>query len=1243
MMERKKELTALMTCNGIATVWFTLSLANHYWEDLQQLFGNIPLKLDNESDADFEKKWKRIALSNYANNPAIVNEAFVRRVKLFVEAFFGPDGLDSVWHWYRFEWQKRGNIHVHGLARLKSDPGVAQLGEEVAKGRKSQVMLLKMIEILNETGTEIPSILSDIQFQEVPKDDFHLPLFIERMNEKFRESPLNDRQIQTLIDDMEKGNLAELKICIYRDYLLTTLNPNPPNDATKNVRDELDNNDRPLKHPCSVCHQKSDGTYGLGGNDVNVTYSGILEWCERHRHSLGYCLLSGVCRFEFPRILCDKTRVIVKDSAYKAGDNKGELRRTKVEIVFASNDGWLNSHSKIGILGWGANIDMSILIDARAVVEYVAKYCTKTETVSKALSDILRSALRHGSEMGNLETKRVLRRAFNNLCGKRDKCTQETHHLISSNPYATCSHKFININLLGKLRAVNVDDENPEALAIKDNIVDAYGKRMDGDKWENKLLYLTIQEKLSSLCLSTFVQHYLCSKGSMIKNRIGDSDLTIPIFSPNLKSTKNKPTYYKYCFIALVKYKPWINYKEQVFSDDIAHKDSCIDLDKVTDDMKEMIMDTWHAYLVDPNRNDNLDDSLMREIDRLQQAHEREEMIDDDIIRSQDGRFDIDGEQPDFNSIYHGLMQSRIEEDVLDMVWDTAYDHHGNIDEIIEHQMNPDVIDSLWKIINDNVQPSVRRVVKLEDLKEQQQEAVLVFLDICGVSKDCNGAFIPSKIRDDNTCPNGMIVCGTAGTGKSFAIDAMIYELLKRLAEKGITGKTVLVMAPTGKAALQAGGYTLNSRDGLSVSVREEFLGQSLKGNALLRLQKRCEDIVAVIIDEYSMVAGAVISQVDDRLQQGFKNNNPFGGIPIVLTGDPGQLPPVIGLSMWVDRTSKGARISGLALKGYYLYRSIKNVMKLTVVLRQGGFFMEALLRLRDGKSTVEDHEFIMQNCAEQNMTPERINAFKGDDTMYLFTTNADNNTHNMNQIQKINEKICLIQAEHDCKSSKSRSTEGARKLANKLYVSKRSRVMLLWNVNISLGLVNGSTGHVVGFIYREGHKAPDLPYSIIIHFDDYKGPPFFTIYGCKQYENISVDPLIKEWVLISPPDKREKWVPILVSEYKWGKSFNDENPNHSRKQFPICLAWALTVWKSQGMTIKGLVKFLLGDKEKEHGLTYVGFSRVLKHEQLDIGPGCSLERLTTKISNGYRLKRRLIEDIRLDVLYDTCRIFFSN
>jgi hypothetical protein len=71
-----------------------------------------------------------------------------------------------------------------------------------------------------------------------------------------------------------------------------------------------------------------------------------------------------------------------------------------------------------------------------------------------------------------------------------------------------------------------------------------------------------------------------------------------------------------------------------------------------------------------------------------------------------------------------------------------------------------------------------------------------------------------------------------------------------------------------------------------------------------------------------------------------------------------------------------------------------------------------------------------------------------------------------------------------------------------------------------------------------------------------------------------------------------------------------------------------------------GLVKFLLRENEKEHGLTYVGISRVLACEQIDIGPGCSLERLTTKISSGSRLKVRLIEDKRLNVSYDNCKDF---
>ena len=62
-----------------------------------------------------------------------------------------------------------------------------------------------------------------------------------------------------------------------------------------------------------------------------------------------------------------------------------------------------------------------------------------------------------------------------------------------------------------------------------------------------------------------------------------------------------------------------------------------------------------------------------------------------------------------------------------------------------------------------------------------------------------------------------------------------------------------------------------------------------------------------------------------------------------------------------------------------------------------------------------------------------------------------------------------------------------------------------------------------------------DLPYSIILQFHDYQGPPFFSGIRFKQYNNNSADPLVVDWVLTSPPDMMDKRVPIIASEFKWG------------------------------------------------------------------------------------------------------------
>jgi hypothetical protein len=199
----------------------------------------------------------------------------------------------------------------------------------------------------------------------------------------------------------------------------------------------------------------------------------------------------------------------------------------------------------------------------------------------------------------------------------------------------------------------------------------------------------------------------------------------------------------------------------------------------------------------------------------------------------------------------------------------------------------------------------------------------------------------------------------------------------------------------------------------------------------------------------------------------------------------------------------------------------------------------------------------------------------------------------------KLETPICCIEAEHDKASSSSKSTEQCRRLPAKHYVALGAKVMLLWNICTTKGLVNGSLGTVVDIIYKEGDNAPCLPLYLIIEFPDYKGPPFFNGIG------------------------REQWVPIRPEIYE----FDD---NGYRKQFPVSLSWALTAWKAQGLTCRINVFAVIGQHEKATGLTYVVTTRNTAVELLCIGNAISLERLTTEISKSKSLQNRILEDDRL-------------
>ena len=177
------------------------------------------------------------------------------------------DTLGAKWHWFRYEYQGRGSIHCHGTAKLNNDPDLCQLTESALKG------------------------------------------FLAK---KFKDE--NDCPDTTELDqDIEAGQKAADTVCQYVDWLLSTVNPNPP-DEDMWVRPEV--------HPCQRSHQD------IPEHEKQSDYVDLLNMVKRHtRCSTSYCLRKKSnetelqCRFHFPFDHCSETKLEF-EKIHTSGDNE---------------------------------------------------------------------------------------------------------------------------------------------------------------------------------------------------------------------------------------------------------------------------------------------------------------------------------------------------------------------------------------------------------------------------------------------------------------------------------------------------------------------------------------------------------------------------------------------------------------------------------------------------------------------------------------------------------------------------------------------------------------------------------------------------------------------------------------------------------------------------------------------------------------------------------------------------------
>ncbi|WP_286755774.1 helix-turn-helix domain-containing protein [Roseivirga sp. UBA838] len=397
-----------------------------------------------------------------------------------------------------------------------------------------------------------------------------------------------------------------------------------------------------------------------------------------------------------------------------------------------------------------------------------------------------------------------------------------------------------------------------------------------------------------------------------------------------------------------------------------------------------------------------------------------------------------------------------------------------------------------------------------------------------------------------NTTDRHVFLTGKAGTGKT--------TFLKHIVQH--THKKTIVAAPTGIAAINAQGVTLHSLLQLPFGafipervvppdVNTQFTTlYNLFSNLRFNSSKRqlIQEMELLIIDEVSMLRADLLDCIDHMLRYLRKRKDvPFGGAQILFIGDLLQLPPVVKDDEW--NILKSYYNSSYFFEARALSAASLIHVELEKIYRQSDDqFIAILNRFRENKQTREDIEFL-----NQYYKPEMTEA-EADGYIHLTTHNRKADNINSERLRALDSKSYSFQAEivNDF-------PENSYPIPEELVLKEGAQVMFIKNDPSGEGqFFNGRIGHV-------SHLSSG---TIKVKFSN--------------GEEVDVPQYTWE-------NKR----------YSLNKDTNeiDEKVLGSFTHFPLKLAWAVTVHKSQGLTFEKAILDLSGAFTQ--GQVYVALSRL--------------------------------------------------
>jgi len=399
-----------------------------------------------------------------------------------------------------------------------------------------------------------------------------------------------------------------------------------------------------------------------------------------------------------------------------------------------------------------------------------------------------------------------------------------------------------------------------------------------------------------------------------------------------------------------------------------------------------------------------------------------------------------------------------------------------------------------------------------------------------------------------------IFVTGRAGTGKSTLLNHFVNN----------TKKNVAVVAPTGVAAYNVGGQTIHSFFGFPFGV----LGnQPIHKHLYGRTRDALRSLDVLVIDEISMVNSDLMDAMDTMLRAARgKNKGPFGGVQVVMFGDPYQLPPVP-----LKPSDEGYEFFKENYRSLWFFDA--KVWSETKLLRyelhenfrqHDDKFIEILNAIRDGSVT---QEMLDTLNAAGNRYPENP------DVIRLSGVNNKVNAHNARRLANIPGETKFFEANVSVGEIKAFGATPPADVNLELKVD--AQVMFIKNDDqnvakdggVTRRWVNGTIGHITKIVAHNHVKV------------EVDGEEYDVHQSTWEKIRYQLDEEFDE----ATQRFKEVLVPETLAEFR---------------QLPLRLAWSVTVHKSQGMTYDEVV-IELGGGAFSAGQTYVALSRVRSLEGL--------------------------------------------